>query len=285
MDRERMLRYPYQSITILSSCIWMVVILCALNVFAADAPGQDSLNMGDSLKETIQRANRLYSEGDFEDALSGYDEALKHGVDNGYIYYNRANTYFRLGSFGRAIANYHRARQLLPRNAEVFANLELARKKAPGHYSESESERSAQSKLFAGLLSYQEIKLGAIVSAVLFWSLFIVWRLRPLTRFLVPLLGTFVLTTSFICSYLFTRYSPLSGFEWALSSQSRAIGGAVVLERELKVYAGNSQTFQVIYILKEGAEIETREERESWIQVGLPGGRVGWVQKDGLEII
>jgi len=280
-----MLRNPYQFVTMLIGCILMVVILCPLKVFAADAPGPDSLSLGNSLNEIIQRANRRYSEGDFKDALSGYDEALKQGVDNGYIYYNRANTYFRLGSFGKAIANYHRARQLLPRNAEVLANLELARKKAPGFSSEFKSERSDQSKLFAGLLSYQEIKLGAIVCSVLFWPLFVVWRLRPLTRFLVPLIGTFVLTSSFICSYLFTRYSPLSGFEWALSSQSRAIGGAVVLERELKVYAGNSQTFQVIYIFKEGAEMETGEERESWIQVGLPGGRVGWVQKDGLEIL
>ena len=289
MGRDKSLRFFNQFVSRFITSVLLVIVLCPLISTAAESPSSDAPILGNTLRETIQRSNRFYGEGDFKSALSGYDSALKQGVDNGYIYYNLANTYFRLGSYGKAIVNYHRARQLLPRNAEVAANLELARKKAPGSSSEIKSAQSTQSelpaKLLAGLLSYQELKLGAVISAALFWLLFVVWRLKPGARSVVPLILSFALTILLICSFMFTRYSPLNGFQLAFSSQSRAIGGAVVMERELKVYAGNSQTFQVIYILKEGAEIETGEEREGWIQVGLPGGRVGWVQKDGLETI
>lgn len=62
-----------------------------------------------------------------EDAVLQYERILSAGFRHSQIYYNLGNTYYRKGELGKAIANYRRAQRLMPRNADLDANLKLVR--------------------------------------------------------------------------------------------------------------------------------------------------------------
>ena len=79
------------------------------NCFAAEVP---------SAEEVYFEANRAFKEDRFQDAVNGYRRLVEQGWVSGHLYYNLANSYFRLGRIGQAILNYKRAKLLMPRDAD-----------------------------------------------------------------------------------------------------------------------------------------------------------------------
>ncbi|HLF72330.1 MAG TPA: VWA domain-containing protein, partial [Dehalococcoidia bacterium] len=64
---------------------------------------------GDSLRSRNSEANRLYNDGDFEGALTIYQELVASRPDLPELSYNAGNTLNRLGDFERAIEETRRA--------------------------------------------------------------------------------------------------------------------------------------------------------------------------------
>ena len=98
------------------------VLLAALLALAC--AGAASGQTPDSL---FSRGCDLYEAGEFASALNAFEAAGRGGVANAALYYNLGNTYYRLGSEGRAVASYRRARMLEPRDEDIKANLEFVR--------------------------------------------------------------------------------------------------------------------------------------------------------------
>ncbi|MCR4319495.1 MAG: hypothetical protein NUV74_04045, partial [Candidatus Brocadiaceae bacterium] len=77
--------------------------------------------------KNIAARNNQEAELKLKEAASQYETILTHGFEHGQIYYNLGNTYYRKGELGRAILNYRKAQRLIPRNADLNANLRLAK--------------------------------------------------------------------------------------------------------------------------------------------------------------
>ncbi len=96
----------------------------------------------DNMADTFFRANKEYNAGQkamaerekeeaagkFEQAVKLYEQLLASGFKNGQIYYNLGNAYYRLGMPGKAIIYYRRAEKLLPRDADIKANINLLKR-------------------------------------------------------------------------------------------------------------------------------------------------------------
>ena len=83
------------------------------------------IDASEYLKEIV-RANDLYSEKRYAQSAQAYESLIQKGVRNGYLYYNLANTYIRMGKTGPAVLNYIRARKWIPRDENLEANLKFA---------------------------------------------------------------------------------------------------------------------------------------------------------------
>src|SRR3990167_758545 len=75
--------------------------------------------------ESLTDATTAYDQSDFKKSISVYEHLIAQGVHNGSVYYNLANSYFRTGEKGKAVAAYLTARRLLPRDPDVKANLKF----------------------------------------------------------------------------------------------------------------------------------------------------------------
>lgn len=234
----------------------------------------------------LEQATWHYDQGRFEEAITFYNKALDEGVENGHIHYNLANALYRNANFGEAIYHFRIALTLLPRDADIKANLELARKAAPGRISaESDNSLHLSKLLFLNsLLNESEFMILLSACSVIFWTFVLVFQTRGALSHPSVMLS-FAIYLFVVLTFLFTR----PGFDgtprFAFSSESRMLTPAVVITNNAQVRSGNSETFQVTFLLSEGAEVLTKEQRGDWIEVLLPNDLRGWIKlSDILQV-
>ena len=83
-----------------------------------------------SFAASMEDANGQFKAGNFEVAATHYEEVLKHEGPRASVFYNLGNSYQAQKKYGPAILAYERARLLTPRDPDLLANLNLARKAA-----------------------------------------------------------------------------------------------------------------------------------------------------------
>ena len=77
---------------------------------------------------TKAEGDSTYIRNDYASAIQIYENLLKKG-EAAEVYYNLGNSYYKADDIARAILNYERALLLEPGNADIRANLEIARSK------------------------------------------------------------------------------------------------------------------------------------------------------------
>ena len=75
-------------------------------------------------------ANKLFQSGDFSGAATAYQKCIDTDGPSAALLYNLGNSQYRLGQYGPAILAYEQAKLLTPRDPDLVANLNLARKTA-----------------------------------------------------------------------------------------------------------------------------------------------------------
>ena len=225
--------------------------------------------------ELFEEGNRLYQQEDYQGALDNYLRIREAGFESPGLYYNIGNAYFKANELGRAILYYERARRLAPGDADILANLELAR------------------------------SLGAdeIVPLPRFW-LFRVgsWWMNLFPRsLLIGLTAAGYLMTAGAVVVLVLRPGAAS---WArraavaggilvlllgatLAVRETGLGQAplaVVLAAEVGVQSAPSDDPALqLFVIHEGTRVRVDRRSEEWLEVVLDDGKVGWVRAEVLE--
>ena len=107
------------------------------------------------------KANQEYAQGDFKEAISGYEALVRAGQWSANLFYDLGNAYFRTGDFGRAILNYERALALERHHPEATANLQITRDEARAlELQQSWPER---------YLQFVSVNQYCIAAAIAFW--------------------------------------------------------------------------------------------------------------------
>src|SRR6059058_2086767 len=145
------------------------------------------------------KANQQFAQGDFKDAIAGYEGLVRTGQASANTFYDLGNAYFRAGDFGRAILNYQRALALERHHPEATANLQLARDEARAlEMQQSWPERYLQ---FASSNQY------SIAAAVAFWvGVFCIVRLifgrrRSAATIALSILSLFIFAIATLAVY------------------------------------------------------------------------------------
>ncbi len=112
--------------------------------------------------EELDELNAYYSAGDYQRAADEYEKILDAKGHNADVYYNLGNAYQRLKRYGHAILAYERALLIDPRDPDIRANLEQARKEISDF---SESGQTSPSASFRKFFSRNELSWIAVCAA------------------------------------------------------------------------------------------------------------------------
>jgi hypothetical protein len=233
----------------------------------------------ENLTEVMQTANEQYQAGRFIEATKNYEVIVEAGVQHSNVYYNLANAYFKQGDLGYAILNYRRAQRLDPRDADIAANLAIAR------------AQTIDQIEAAGL---NEFNFGQILGGFAWFTL---------GEIALLLLAFWLFACLTICLYILQPQFRqvwnwlLAGWLLLLVLGGVAIGSsfyngwrypaAVVVAPEIEVIT-NPDTLEestVEFTLHAGAEVNILDRRLGWRQIALPGDLRGWVPNDAIGLV
>lgn len=246
-----------------------VVVLLAMSLVGEARP-QESF---------FENGNRLYQQGDYRAALDDYLRIIDSGLESAALHYNIGNAYFKLGQLGEAILHYERARRLAPGDADVRANLELAR----------------------------SLTVDDVTPLPRFWAVRAVdWWVALLPRgWLVLVVGAgYVAAMAGLVVMILRRGTVVE--RWArrvaigsatvtlifsinLAVRELGIGRseeAIIMAEETPVQSAPSDDRALqVFTIHEGTKVRIDQRSEEWVEIVLEDGKVGWVRTGVLEVI
>jgi len=236
----------------------LFVLVCAGKILAADVTAD------------FTSANKLYGEGKFADAAAAYENILKTGVESPSLLFNAGNAEFKAGHLGRAIAVYHRAEQLAPRDAELRANLAFVRNQVQGA-----TLHESRWQNWVSSLTLNEVTL---LTTVLFWALFGLLAARQIRPALAPKLrgATQLAVVLLVCSGTVLTLQAANHFSSSI---------AVVTGEEATARSGPFDEAQATFTAHDGAELRVLGRHDDWVQAVNGGGKIGWLSLKQVEVL
>src|SRR5690606_26947620 len=77
--------------------------------------------------DLFEKGNAAYNDGDYETAVTSYETILQAGETSSELYFNLANSYYKLDRVAPSIYFYEKALQLDPNDSDIRNNLSIAR--------------------------------------------------------------------------------------------------------------------------------------------------------------
>ncbi len=203
--------------------------------------------------------------GNFTEAEADFVRALDAGGRHAAVYHALGNACWRAGEIGRAMAAWERGRELAPRDGDLSANLDKARKQITDRI-----DRPTRATPFFWQKALAPRESSLLASGLLAFALSVVLasRVRSIPTGLrtgawIALLGSVLLALSTAD---------------ALRGRNEAIVVADAVTARSAVGAAGVDLF----VLHEGAEVRVLDESVDMSLVGLPDERKGWVATSAL---
>ena len=243
--------------------------------------------------KNIAARNNQEAELKLKEAASQYETVLTHGFEHGQIYYNLGNTYYRMGELGRAILNYRKAQRLIPRNADLNANLRLVKNSTTDKELPNEIPVVIRRMFFwFFLLSVNEliavtVSLYIVLMMLVFFLIILIygWLKRFMIGFAV---GVFIAVVSVGIKIY----------------REQGVNHGVITTTKCQVRYGPGEEYEPKFEIHDGAECLIEGERDDWYNVYVYVGvkqdtesktgaeekvskevRKGWLQKKDVGVI
>ena len=248
----------------------ILIILILSFVFLFEGNYLTEVFARDNAADTFFRANKEYSAGQkamagrkkedavgkFEQAASLYEQLLESGFINGQIYYNLGNAYYRLGMPGKAIVYYRRAERLLPRDADVKANINLLKR----DFVDRETIGQTPEILKVACFWYFYLNQGEITALTIYIYLALIasilsiifLRLQWLKKMIIIFASCFLVL---VISLGIKAYN------------QNSIEMGVVIADESKIRYGPGEEYEPRFMIHEGAEVRIEEKKDKWYKV------------------
>lgn len=231
-----------------------------------------------SFAVTKENADSAYMRGDYQQAAHDYEELCRETAD-GAVYYNLGNAYYRLDNIPQAILAYERALVLMPGDADIRFNLEMARAKTI-------DKITPRSEMFfvtwyRSVVSSNDtdgwgaIAIGSILLALVMalFYLFSGSMLMRKTGFFVCVIAVVV----FILSNIFA-------YQQKITRENRS--GAIVMTSSAAMKKTPATDAADVIVIHEGTKVTIIDDSmEEWKGVTLSDGRVGWILTTQIERI
>jgi tetratricopeptide (TPR) repeat protein len=234
-----------------------------------------NISQADTGKPAVEQffeANQAYKNNQFQLAAEGYLRLIEAGFENGHLYYNLGNTYFRLGELGKAVLYYERAALLIPRDDDLAFNLSNARNQTQDDvpYPEVSSINT-----FLGLdsINLYEALFAFTLLYIIFFSI-LCFRLfkKPEWLYYLSIFLAIMISVGAV-AFVLKWYGTVND------------NRAVVLVKELEVRAGPDTKDTLLFKIHEGTIVHYDRVEDGWVLMRLSKDKRGWVRDNQLERI
>jgi len=218
-----------------------------------------------SMSATLFANEQAYQEGRYTQALEGFLAQVGDiQVDQGPLYYNIGNTYYKQGIYAKAYWAYQKSARYLPRDSDLYHNLILTETKL-GLAPTEETGIVLWAKRFPFFTHAEFLAMTWVAMSALAILLWIGLLRRKYTN-------TALITTS-ICLAVFGTGA------WGRYYQTQVRTEGVVISTRAALKAGPIKTLPTLTTLSAGTNLIRIRQQEGWAEVRLEGGLIGWISE------
>ena len=226
----------------------------------------------------FEEANADYNEGNYQEALENYQQILGNGETSAALYFNLANTHYKLNNIAPSVYYYEKALQLKPKDEDIKNNLEFARNMVIDDI--EEVPETGLSKIVNNMiskLSFDGWAWMAIVSSAIFAIFFLLYYFSGGTKFKRLFFGVSIL-------FLIVSLGSV-GFAYQQQVSIQNSRYAIIFAEEVPVRSEPNLRSDELFLLHEGTKLKVLETFQDWIKLELSNGAQGWMTKNEVRFL
>lgn len=220
----------------------------------------------------FREANKAYAAGRYADARTRYEQLTAHHIQDERLYYNLGNTYYRMGSMGRAIWAYEKALRIQPDLSPARYNLEIAQAVVAKRVKDKVVGARAPG-FFERVVSAFSVTLATgVFLSVYFLAFGLLLAVLLLRRGVVR-------TTILALTVL--AFGSASFFGWVYSARverEASLREAIALDDTVPVREGPRAIATQAFEIHAGLKVRLQAREDRWWKIRLPNGLEGWVR-------
>ena len=231
-----------------------------------------------SPKQKFADGNKEYRFGNYDKAITIYEELVKQGYRSAALYYNLGNSFYKSGNYAKAIVNFERALILKPQDDDIRFNLRLASlntvdkiEPIPKLFYEQWWDRFISS--FSSD-TWSKIGIAACWLTLLFAGIYIFSN------------SVFFKKTGFFISLFFGISAAFILFTGQVQhARIYDHKTAVIIETSAYIKSSPEEKSTNLFMLHAGTKIEIVDELQGWKKIKIANGNIGWISNNDVEVI
>jgi tetratricopeptide (TPR) repeat protein len=250
-----------------------LVIIISLYLLAVNVSAQTT-----NAESIVEAGNQAYSSANYNEAVSQYESVIRSGFESAGLYFNLGNAYFKLNKIPEAVLYYEKAAKLDPTDENIKFNLALANSKIIDKMEPlPEFFLRAWYKSAMHIFSsdqWARIGLAGFILGLIAMATFIISRSVFLRKF--AFWSLILLLAAASISFIF------SSGEYRDYSRHNS---AIIFTPTVTVKSSPNDSSVDLFVIHEGTKVYITDFVESWSEVRLANGSVGWVKTDTFRTI
>ena len=241
----------------------VIILFLSSNIFAQNI-------------DRFEKANQLYNQEKFQEAIELYKTILDSGEESPALYYNLGNSYYKQSNIGPSIYYYEKALQLAPGDEDILNNLAFAQNSTIDKIDVMPQGfvtkfLNSITNLFA-IDGWAWVSVVGIVGFVILMLLYFTAissakkRLFFLTSWVFLFLGVIAIT------FAFKQSTDLINTQYA-----------IVFSQESDVKNEPNLRSDEVFKLHEGTKIQITDTVSNWKKIRLADGKIGWIPTSDIK--
>ncbi|WJJ96925.1 tetratricopeptide repeat protein [Algibacter luteus] len=245
--------------------LYILSFLLCLSVFAQN-------------QAQFDKANALYNDGKYAEAIDNYMAILETGKHSSDLYFNLANAHYKLNNIAPSIYYYEKALLLNPNDADIENNIAFAKNMT------IDAIDVVPDAGFSKLLNTTTNKMTfdnwsklAVALVFVFVMLFLVYYFAysTLKKRLAFIGSISALILMFITlAFAFHKYN-----------LDKIDNPAIIFAQESKVRSNPNSRSEESFRLHEGTKVQVVEAYNDWNKIKLSDGKTGWIISKDLKLL
>ena len=224
----------------------------------------------------FEKGNVLYQKGNYAEAAVAYESVLNSNQHSSELYFNLANTYYKLNKVAPSIYYYEKALVLNPKDQESLNNLKFAHKRTIDEIKVIPKVGFAKLvRDFTGIYHYNTWGWATVGLASLFLLFFVGYYFSQITVWKrIFFIGMFIA----ILLLLITASSAI--FEKKYFDTEKP---AIVFAEMANVKSEPRDGGKSLFLLHEGTKVYVVDIIGKWKKIQLTDGTEGWIESAAIK--
>ncbi len=226
----------------------------------------------------FEKANKLYNEGKYAEAIDNYSTILESGKQSADLYFNLANANYKLNNIAPSIYYYEKALQLSPNDNDIKNNMVFAKNMTIDAI--DVVPVTGFSKLVKNVtnsMPFDNWAKASVGFVFCFVILFLIYYFAYSTlKKRITFIGSLTALTLVCITLVFAFH------KYNLDKNDNP---AIVFAQESKVKSDPNTRSEESFRLHEGTKVQVVEEYGDWKKIKLSDGKTGWLPSNDIKML